>query len=52
LGKGNPVPFYLAANRRLVRDVEAGELITFEAIEIDAQSELLKLRRAQDAAFF
>ena len=52
LAAGNAVPFYLAANRRLTRDVAAGELVTFDAIEIDPQSELLRLRRAQDAAFF
>ncbi len=52
LASGSAAPFYLAANRRLVRDVEAGKLITFDALEIDPQSELLKLRRAQDAAFF
>ena len=49
LGAGVPVPFYLAANRRLVRDVAAGQPVCFDDIEIDAGSELLALRRRQDA---
>jgi predicted homoserine dehydrogenase-like protein len=52
LGDGQPVPFYLAANRRLVRDVAAGATINFADIEIDPNSELLALRRLQDACFF
>ena len=52
LGSGNPVPFYLAANRPLVRNVEAGALLTFDDIEIDPSSTLLALRRQQDACFF
>lgn len=52
LGAGVPVPFYLAANRRLVRDVAAGEPVCFDDIEVEAGSELLALRRSQDAAFF
>ena len=52
LAAGAAVPFYLAANRRLVRDVEAGALITLADIEIDAASELLALRRQQDVYFF
>lgn len=51
LNHGVPLPFYLAANRRLVRDVEAGALICLDDVEIDATSELLALRREQDAAF-
>ncbi|MES3004192.1 MAG: flagellar biosynthesis protein FlgA [Pseudomonadota bacterium] len=52
LGAGVPVPFYLAANRKLVRDVAAGRPVCFDDIEIDAGSELLALRKSQDAAFF
>jgi predicted homoserine dehydrogenase-like protein len=52
LRSDNPVPFYLAANRRLVRDVTAGAAITLADIEVDPQSELLALRRLQDAFFF
>ncbi|MDR2112996.1 MAG: flagellar biosynthesis protein FlgA [Candidatus Accumulibacter sp.] len=51
LAPGNPAPFYLAANRRLTRDVEAGALIALADIEIDPASELLALRRQQDALF-
>ncbi|MBS1227068.1 MAG: flagellar biosynthesis protein FlgA [Proteobacteria bacterium] len=52
LGSGNAVPFYLAANRPLVRDVEAGAAITLDDIELDPDSELLALRRLQDQFFF
>lgn len=52
LAAGVPVPFYLAANRRLLRDVAAGQPVCFDDIEIDNGSELLALRRGQDAAFF
>ena len=52
LADGNAVPFYLAANRPLVRDVEAGATITLADIELDPQSELLALRRLQDQFFF
>jgi predicted homoserine dehydrogenase-like protein len=52
LAPGVPLPFYLAANRRLVRDIQAGAPICFDDVEIDAASELLALRRGQDAAFF
>lgn len=52
LGDSVAVPFYLVANRRLVRDVEAGALITLADIEIEPGSELLALRRLQDECFF
>ncbi|MDR2614808.1 MAG: flagellar biosynthesis protein FlgA [Candidatus Accumulibacter sp.] len=52
LGPENPVPFYLAANRRLARDVEAGALLTLADIDVDPTSELLALRTRQDALFF
>ena len=52
LAAGNAAPFYLAANRRLVRDVEAGALITLADIEVDSASELLALRKQQDECFF
>lgn len=48
----NAVPFYLAANRPLVRDVDAGATIVLDDIELDPQSELLALRRQQDLFFF
>jgi len=52
LGDEAAVPFYLAANRLLARDVAAGEPIRLADIAIDAGSELLALRRIQDAHFF
>lgn len=52
LGAAVPLPFYLAANRRLVRDVAAGAAICLGDVEIDGESELLALRLQQDAAFF
>ncbi|MEQ8506004.1 MAG: homoserine dehydrogenase [Rhodospirillales bacterium] len=48
---GAPLPFYLAANNRLVSDVRPGELLTVEMIEEPADSALWRLRRDQDAAF-
>ena len=44
-----PAPFYLAADRVLVRDVAAGEPIRLADLDIDAGSLLLSLRRQQDA---
>ena len=52
LADGNAVPFYLAANRPLLRDVGAGAMITLADIELDPKSELLALRRLQDQYFF
>lgn len=47
-----PVPFYMAANRKLVRPVKGGQTIVLGDIEIDAQSEMLALRQMQDKHFF
>ncbi|NML44043.1 flagellar biosynthesis protein FlgA [Ramlibacter sp. G-1-2-2] len=52
LAAGVPLPFYLAANRELVRDVEAGQPVCLADVAIDPGSELLALRRQQDAHFF
>lgn len=52
LAEGTPVPFYLAANRRLVRTVSRGDFIALGDIEVPTGSELLALRRRQDALFF
>jgi predicted homoserine dehydrogenase-like protein len=49
---GNAAPFYMLANRRLVRPVSAGSIITTEGIEIDTHSVLAELRKAQDERFF
>lgn len=47
-----PLPFYLAADRRLRRAIKAGQAICLGDVEIDAGSDLLKARRMQDARFF
>jgi predicted homoserine dehydrogenase-like protein len=47
-----PVPLYLAANNRLVRDVARGELITLADLEINPASEMFTLRTMQDKHFF
>ena len=49
---GNPAPFYMIANRRLLRPVAAGSIIPTEAIDIDTSSVLADLRKAQDDRFF
>jgi predicted homoserine dehydrogenase-like protein len=45
----NPVPFYLAAGRRLRRAVADGTLLTYDMVEVDEGSTLWELRRQQDA---
>ncbi|MBS7554384.1 flagellar biosynthesis protein FlgA [Ancylobacter dichloromethanicus] len=52
LAEDAPAPFYLAANCRLARAVSRGQAITFGDLEFAAGSELLALRRRQDALFF
>ena len=52
LGVNAPVPFYLAANRKLVRAVAAGAPISLADIDIDAGSLLLAERQRQDKHFF
>ncbi|GAB5374647.1 MAG: NAD-binding homoserine dehydrogenase [Acuticoccus sp.] len=47
-----PAPYYLVSNRRLVRPVAEGTFVKLADVEIGADSELLKLRRQQDAHFF
>jgi predicted homoserine dehydrogenase-like protein len=51
IGPETSVPFYLAANRKLTRAVRRGNLITCGDVEFDEGSELLALRREQDAVF-
>jgi len=51
LADQTPAPFYLIANRQLTRDIAPGETICFGDVKIEEGSELLKLRRQQDAAF-
>lgn len=52
LDAGRPAPFYLAANRRLVRPVAKGETVDFDHLVIEPDSALLALRRIQDDIFF
>ncbi|TCR59405.1 SAF domain-containing protein [Bosea sp. BK604] len=51
LAADRPAPFYLVADRKLVRPVKAGEAIRFGDVEIDESSILLQTRRKQDAIF-
>lgn len=48
---GEAAPFYLVANRRLIRDVKAGDPVRLDDVELGG-SLLLALRRDQDAQFF
>lgn len=48
LGGDVPIPYYLAANRRLIRDVPAGQPIRCADVALDPGSELWQLRQAQD----
>ncbi|MFG6083616.1 hypothetical protein ACEUZ9_005334 [Paracoccus litorisediminis] len=43
-----PIPYYLAAGRRLLSDVPAGSAILCGDVELDEASALLSLRRLQD----
>jgi predicted homoserine dehydrogenase-like protein len=52
LSDNTPAPFYLIANRQLIRDIAPGQTICYGDVSIEADSVLLTLRRQQDAAFF
>jgi predicted homoserine dehydrogenase-like protein len=52
LGPGVPIPYYLAANRRLLRAIAKGATIVCDDVELDEASVLLDLRRQQDRMFF
>jgi predicted homoserine dehydrogenase-like protein len=52
LAANAPIPFYLAANRRLSRAVAKGAPVLCGDVDLDEGSVLLALRREQDAAFF
>jgi predicted homoserine dehydrogenase-like protein len=52
LGPGAPVPYYLAANRRLRRSVVKGDLVRCEDVAIAEDSTLARLRQRQDKLFF
>jgi predicted homoserine dehydrogenase-like protein len=47
-----PVPFYLVADRRLVRPVRAGQYVALDDLAIEPDSTLLALRLRQDRRFF
>lgn len=51
LAEDRPAPFYLVADRKLVRTVKAGDAIRLGDVEIDPASGLLAMRRRQDALF-
>ncbi|MEQ9554646.1 MAG: homoserine dehydrogenase [Rhodospirillales bacterium] len=48
---GGPLPYYMAANNRLVADVRPGETLTVEMVEAPQDSALWRLREDQDRAF-
>lgn len=52
LAPDSAAPFYLAANRKLVRDVAAGAAIRLDDLDMTGDSPLLELRRWQDQHFF
>jgi predicted homoserine dehydrogenase-like protein len=51
LAEDRPAPFYLAADRKLLRPVRAGQAIALGDVEIAPDSALLAMRRRQDALF-
>jgi predicted homoserine dehydrogenase-like protein len=51
LAHDSPMPYYLAANNRLRRDVAAGAIICGADVEIPESSRLLQLRNEQDRLF-
>lgn len=51
LADDRPAPFYLVADRVLVRTVRAGNPIRFGDVEIPETSDLLAMRRRQDSLF-
>ena len=51
LGAQTPAPFYIAANRTLIRNVRAGDPIRMADLDLAGDSELLRLREDQDHRF-
>lgn len=51
LADDRPAPFYLVADRKLVRPVAAGAAIRLGDVEVDPASTLLQTRLKQDALF-
>lgn len=52
LGPDAAAPFYIAANRTLIRSVGAGDTIKMADLDLTRTGELLQLRRVQDTLFF
>jgi predicted homoserine dehydrogenase-like protein len=52
LEPGAPLPYYLVANRRLLRPVARGRAIRLGDVALDATSSLVDLRALQDRVFF
>ncbi|MCM5571765.1 homoserine dehydrogenase [Burkholderiaceae bacterium FT117] len=52
LAPGAPMPYYLVANRRLLRPVARGQAISVGDVELDPGSRLVALRALQDEIFF
>jgi predicted homoserine dehydrogenase-like protein len=46
----NSLPYYMAVEKRLTRDLAAGDIIGFDMVEHDDSSALWSLRREQDTA--
>lgn len=51
LAEDRPAPFYLAADRKLLRPIKAGQAIALGDVDIAPDSGLLAMRRRQDALF-
>lgn len=52
LEAGRPAPYYLIANRRLLRDLPEGASITLADVAVDENAPLYRMRLRQDALFF
>lgn len=52
LGPARAAPYYLIANRRLLRDLPANAPVTLADVEIDEAAPLYRMRCEQDALFF
>jgi predicted homoserine dehydrogenase-like protein len=48
---GGPLPYYMAANNRLVADIRPGEILTVEMVAAPQGSVLWRLRGSQDESF-
>ena len=48
---GNPVPAHMITGNKAVRDIKAGEIITYDMIEDRSETTLWKLREEQENTF-